>query len=47
MDAIGGHALMAVMGGGIGVGRNWRGSDFGIGLVFSFVEFGGEHGYEA
>lgn len=27
--------------------RNWGGSDFGIGLVFGLVEFGGEHGDEA
>lgn len=40
-----------VRGGSVGGGRigerNWGGSDFGIGLIFGLVEFGGEHGDEA
>lgn len=42
----GGKCWGAGLGSGIGE-RNRRGSDFGVGLVFGFVEFGGEHGYEA
>lgn len=54
LDAVGGSGwwerLMEAWGEYCGAGlgeRDWGGgSDFGVGLVFGLVEFGGEHGYE-
>lgn len=54
LDAIGGCGMwVRLMGAwgkcwGAGLGeRDWGRSDFGVGFVFGFMEFGGEHGDEA